>query len=37
MIIGTSQRLNQLDQNPKLTPYAMNIEGQNIRRAVISV
>ena len=32
MIIGISQRLNQLDQNPKSTPYAINIEGQNMRR-----
>ena len=32
MIIGTSQRLNQLDQNPKSTLYAIDIEGQNTRR-----
>ena len=32
MIIGTSQRLNQLDQNPRSTHYATNTEGQNIRR-----
>ena len=30
MIIGTSQRLNQLDQNPKSTPYPINIERQKL-------
>ena len=30
--VGTSQRLHQLDQNSKSTPYAINIGGQNIRR-----
>ena len=31
IIIGTSKRLNQLDQNPRSTPYAINIERQNTR------
>ena len=32
MIIGTSQRLNQLDQSPESTPYIIKIDGGEIRR-----
>ena len=32
MIIGTSQRLNQLDQSPESTPYIIMIDGGEVRR-----
>ena len=32
MIIGTSQRLNQLDQSPESTPYIIRIDGGEIKR-----
>ena len=32
MIIGTLQRLNQLDSSPELTPYAIVVDGQEVRR-----
>ena len=32
MLIGTSQRLNQLDQNPESTPYAIVIDQKEVRR-----
>ena len=32
MLIGTSQRFNQLDQNPESTPYAIVIDQQEVRR-----
>ena len=32
MLIGTSQRLNQLDQNPESTPYAIVIGQKQVRR-----
>ena len=32
MIIGTSQRLNQLDKSPDSTPYIIMIDGGEIRR-----
>ena len=32
MIIGTSQRLNILDQSPATTPYIMSVDGCQIRR-----
>ena len=32
MLIGTSQRLNQLDQNPESTPYAIVIDQKVVTR-----
>ena len=32
MIIGTSQRLNILDQTPETTPYIISVDGCQIRR-----
>ena len=32
MLIGTSQRLNQLDQNPESTPYAIVIDQKEVSR-----
>ena len=32
MLIGTSQHLNQLDQNPESTPYAIVIDQKEVRR-----
>ena len=32
MIIGTSQRLNILDQTPETTPYIISVNGCQIRR-----
>ena len=32
MIIGTLQRLNQLDSSPELTPYAIVVDGQKVKR-----
>ena len=32
MIIGTSQRLNILDQIPETTPYIISVDGSQIRR-----
>ena len=32
MIIGTSQRLNILDQTPETTPYIISVDGYQIRR-----
>ena len=32
MIIGTLQRLNQLDSSPELTPYATVADGQEVKR-----
>ena len=32
MLIGTSQRLNQLDQNPESTPYVIVIDQKEVRR-----
>ena len=32
MLTGTSQRLNQLDQNPESTPYAIVIDQKEVRR-----
>ena len=32
MLIATSQRLNQLDQNPESTPYAIVIDQKEVRR-----
>ena len=32
MLIGTSQRLNQLDQSPESTPYAIVIDQKEVRR-----
>ena len=32
MLIGTSQRLNQLDQNPESTPYAIVMDRKEVRR-----
>ena len=32
MIIGTLQRLNQLDSSPELTPYAIVADGQEVKR-----
>ena len=32
MIIGTLQRLNQLDSSPELTPYAIVVDGQEVKR-----
>ena len=31
MLIGTSQHLNQLDQNPESTPYAIVIDQKEVR------
>ena len=35
MVIGTLQRLNQLDSSPGSTPYAIVIDGQEMRRVKI--
>ena len=32
MIIGTSQRLNMLNQTPETTPYITSVDGYQIRR-----
>ena len=32
LIIGTSQRLNQLDKSPESTPYVIMIDGGEIKR-----
>ena len=32
MLTGTSQRLNQLDQNPELSPYVIVIDRKEVRR-----
>ena len=32
MIIGTLKRLNQLDSSPELTPYAIVVDGQEVKR-----
>ena len=32
MIIGTLQRLNQIDSSPESTPYAIVVDGQEVRR-----
>ena len=32
LLISTSQRLNQLDQNPESTPYAIVVEPKEVRR-----
>ena len=35
MVIGTMQRLNQLDSSPESTPYAIVVDGQKVRRVKI--
>ena len=35
MVMGTLQRLNQLDSSPELTPYAVVVDGQEVRRVKI--
>ena len=37
MIIGTSQRLNILDQTPETTPYIKSVDGCQIRRVNVDV
>ena len=32
MIIGTLPRLNQLDSSPESTPYAIVVDGQEVKR-----
>ena len=35
MLLGTLQRLNQLDSGPESTPYAIVVDGQEVRRVKI--
>ena len=35
MVIGTLQRLNQLDPSPESTPYATVVDDQEVRRVKI--
>ena len=35
MIKSTLQRLNQLDSSPESTPYAIVVDGQEVRRVKI--
>ena len=35
MVIGTLQRLNQLDSSPESIPYAIVVDGQEVRRVKI--
>ena len=35
MVIGTLQRLNQLDSSPESTPYVIVVDGQEMRRVKI--
>ena len=35
MVIGTLQRLNQLDSSPESTPYAIVVDDQEVRRVKI--
>ena len=35
MIMGTVQKLNQLDNEPDVTPYKLDVSGFEIRRVKI--